>query len=303
MNIEVKEYTYDTMPEYSDIVEGAGELLADPDEISLSYIPDVVYDEKKQLHLQIIKAGKADKECVFPCIVFIQGSAWKKQNTYENVANLSRLAKRGYTIAIAEYRHSEIAHFPAQIIDGKNAIRFMKEHWKDYNADPDKVIIMGDSSGGHTSALAGMTSETDLYDEPANNENCRVRGIIDLYGAVEVTLPDGFPSTLNHQLPDSPEGLLMGYNIRENMEEAACANAKSYAEFEYPPMLILHGTKDKTVFCQESVNLYKAVNEAGREVKLVLVKKADHGGPAFWSDAALNIYDDFIQKCLQEEEI
>ena len=95
----------------------------------------------------------------------------------------------------------------------------------------------------------------------------------------------------------------MGYNIRENMEKAACANAKTYAEFAYPPMLILHGTKDRTVFCQESVNLYRAVKEAGHQVMLVLVKKADHGGPAFWSDAAFDLYDEFVQKCLQEEGI
>ena len=47
MEIEVKDYTYETMPDYTDQVEGAKEINMTGDELWVRYYPDVVYDEKR----------------------------------------------------------------------------------------------------------------------------------------------------------------------------------------------------------------------------------------------------------------
>ena len=57
------------------------------------------------------------------------------------------------------------------------------------------MFLMGDSSGGQVSSVAGMTAKSGKLDEPINEESCEVCGIIDLYGAVDVTLPYGYPKT------------------------------------------------------------------------------------------------------------
>ncbi len=302
MKIEVKNYTYEEMPEFTDVVEGAKEIIMDGNEISVNYIPNVIYDHKNglDLHLQILIPQVFNQpNQTYPCICYVQGSAWMKQNCYSDVVNLGKLAAKGYVVAIIEYRHSGIAHFPAQIIDAKNAIRFMKAHADEYSINKNDMIIMGNSSGGHVSSIAGMTANSDKFDEPINDENCHVKGIIDQYGAVEVTLEYGFPITLDHQLPTSPEGMLMGYNIRENLEKAETANAKTYVNEDFNiPFLIMHGTKDKRVFCQESVNLYQALKKANKDVELYFIRHADHGGPVFFKDEVLDVIDKFIQRCL-----
>ncbi len=73
-----------------------------------------------------------------------------KQNINSKLGVLSRLAEKGYVIAVVEYRHSGIATFPAQAIDTRNAIRFMKIHADEYKADTTKMFVAGDSSGGHS---------------------------------------------------------------------------------------------------------------------------------------------------------
>ena len=161
-----------------------------------------------------------------------------KQYVYQKVGMIARLAQRGYVVAIVEYRHSGIAHFPAQIIDAKNAVRFLRAHAEEYKLNPSQMFLMGDSSGGQVSSVAGMTAKSGKLDEPINEESCEVCGIIDLYGAVDVTLPYGYPITLNHQKPDSPEGMLMGYDITEHLEEAKAACSKTYVNEDFPPMLI-----------------------------------------------------------------
>lgn len=301
--MEVKEYTYETFPDYDKKVEGAKEIVMTGNEIGVDYINDVVYDHKDgiDLHLQILQPHIFNKpNALFPLVVYIQGSAWRKQNIYRNVYNVGKLASLGYVCCIVEYRDSSIAKFPSCIIDGKNAIRYMLENYDLYHINKEQVIIMGDSSGGHTSTMIGMTARYNLFDEPINNESLNIKGIIDLYGAIDVCMEDGFPTTLNHQLLDSPEGQYLGYNIRENEQEAKKACSIYYANNEYAPMLILHGSKDKTVYIKQSVNLYNKLKSLNKDVEFYIVRNSDHGGPTFFSDESINIYDGFIKRCLEK---
>ena len=59
-------------------------------------------------------------------------------------------------IAVVEYRHSGIAPFPAQAIDTRNAIRYMKLHAKEYKTDVNQMFVAGDSSGGHTAFFSQL---------------------------------------------------------------------------------------------------------------------------------------------------
>lgn len=293
MHIEVKNYTYDEMPEFNEEVEGAHYIQMTGEEVGLEYHPNIIYNEEHNLHLyMIIPTSFNHPKRRYPCIVYIQGSAWRKQRVSIKVPYLSALAKKGYVIAIVEYRDSSIGHFPCCIEDGKNAIRFMQAHKEDYPIT-DQFIVAGDSSGGHTSAMIGVTAGLDLFGGKVN-----IQGCIDLYGCVEVTFEEGFPTTLNHQRPDSPEGMYLGYDILEHLEEAKKANVKTYVQDLQVPMLIAHGTKDRQVFCEHSVRLYKALKEAHKDVTLYLIKGADHGGAAFFTNEMIDVYDSFIQRCL-----
>ena len=175
MIIEPSNYTYETMPDYEDAVDGAVEIPVTGEEIEIRYAHEVVYDEAHNLHLEIFTPFQmAHPERTWPCITFIQGSAWMKQYVYQKVGMIARLAQRGYVVAIVEYRHSGIAHFPAQIIDAKNAVRFLRAHADEYKLNPAQMFFMGDSSGGQVSSVAGMTAKSGKLDEPINKESCEV---------------------------------------------------------------------------------------------------------------------------------
>ncbi len=101
-------------------MEGAGVLSTTGDEVGLAYLHDVEYANVDgiSLHLQIIKPfTRNEPEKIYPCMVFVQGSAWKKQDVYAKIPMLARLAGKGYVIAVVEYRHSEQAPFPAQALE------------------------------------------------------------------------------------------------------------------------------------------------------------------------------------------
>src|SRR5204863_87329 len=57
-----------------------------------------------------------------------------------------------------DYRLSPRATWPAQIVDVKRAIGYVREHADEWDVDPSFVAITGGSAGGHLSALAALTA-------------------------------------------------------------------------------------------------------------------------------------------------
>ncbi len=293
--------TYEEMIEDETFIEGMQTRLMNDQEMDTMYIPDVEYMKADGISrvLQILVPRKRVMENEqYPLIVYVQGSAWHKQNIYQHVGQLNYLCKQGFVVAIVQYRESDLAPFPAQIEDTKTAIRFLKKHREEYYIDDQNVFLFGDSSGGHVALLAGLTAKLDIMDSDLYKEYTNdVCAIIDFYGVVDITMEDGFPTTENHQQPDSPEGYLIGRkNVLDNLEIARQTNPMNYLDGDIPPILIAHGTKDRLVAFKQSVKLYKTLKEKNKEVIFYRMKGADHGGPMFFCEEMLDEVIKFIKK-------
>lgn len=293
--------TYEEMIEDETVLEGMKTRLINDQEMDTMYIPDVEYMKVDGISrvLQILVPRKRVMENEqYPLIVYVQGSAWHKQNIYQHVGQLNYLCKQGFVVAIVQYRESDLAPFPAQIEDTKTAIRFLKKHREEYYIDDQNVFLFGDSSGGHVALLAGLTAKLDIMDSDLYKEYTNdVCAIIDFYGVVDITMEDGFPTTENHQQPDSPEGYLIGRkNVLDNLEIARQTNPMNYLDGDIPPILIAHGTKDRLVAFKQSVKLYKTLKEKNKEVIFYRMKGADHGGPMFFCEEMLDEVIKFIKK-------
>ena len=290
--MEVKKWTYEEIPEFTDIPEGAHVIETTGDEIGVNYFHDVEYacPEGIPLHLQILIPASRNSGFVpfaekqnfkLPCFVFVQGSAWMQQYVYAKVAQVAKVAEKGYICAIVEYRHSGLASFPAQAKDARNAVRFLRKNAEKYGIDPERMIIAGDSSGGHTAMWVTMIDDDDSPDNLFPCVSAEVSGIGNYYGSTSVIAPDSNPSTVNHCLPDSPEGMVMGRQdllAHPELARALSVECNITEETKLPPVLIFHGTKDRTVNCTGSAILYEKLKETGHSVDFYLVKGADHGG-------------------------
>jgi len=265
------------------------------------YIPDVPYASYGDvtLKLQIIKPIFCQER--MPLIVYVQGSAWRKQNIYGSIPSLCNMASRGYVVASVEYRDTDIARFPAQIEDTKAAIRFMRANAEKYAVDTDKVAIWGDSSGGHTALMVGMTPgkfHNGLYGEYSD----RVSAIVDFYGVTDIPSLGEFNDVLDHNAPDSPQALLIGGPVPDNLEKAKEASPLyNIPEEEIPPILMVHGDCDGLVHIDQSIRMYKALKEAGKKVIFYKVVGADHG-IGVWNKDVLDVTDKFLASVLYRFE-
>ncbi len=307
--MELKAWTYEEFPSFDEEVPGATWLETTGDEPGVRYVPDVEYQSVGGVSrvLQILipssrnnPAPKPERNAsrAYPCIVYVQGSGWMTQNVYANLPCIARLAAMGYVVAIVQYRESGIGVFPDPVRDARNAIRFMRVHAEEYAVDPERMAVMGDSSGGHTATYAGILHDDDTEYNLFPGASAEVSCIVNYYGSTDFTFQDSNPSTPDHNTCTSPEGMIMGgvdLNRDREARELLTVRCNIDEKTSIVPVLIVHGTKDRVVNTKCSVYLYDRLRSTGHECQLYLLRGADHGGPAFWTPDVLAIVDEFVR--------
>jgi fermentation-respiration switch protein FrsA (DUF1100 family) len=128
-----------------------------------------------------------------------------------------------------------------------------------------------------------------------------VSAVVDFYGPVALDLMDDEPTTMTHDAPGSPETTLLGvHSLAQVPDEVARADLRTHLRRNrpVPPVLVVHGTKDRLVPFAQSVLLVEALRETGRDVQAVRVRGGGHGGPSVWTPQVLDIVNDFLRQHL-----
>ncbi len=241
---------------------------------------------------------------MYPLIVFVQGSAWMKQDLYKALVKMSRYVHKGYAVACVEYREIPADTWPAQLIDVKTAIRYMRANADLYGIDKTRVAIMGNSSGGHLALMTALTEGLPEYNDglyPAESDS--VRCCVDLYGPSDLAFLNATPrAPFYRDVPaaESAEGLLMGgVDLEKDTKTAEIASPVYYVRKDRfcAPVLIIHGDEDGMVPFDQSVRMYEALRAGGKHAELVKVIGAGHG-IEFYSDEVYEEIFSFLAKNL-----
>ncbi|MDF3145649.1 MULTISPECIES: alpha/beta hydrolase [unclassified Streptomyces] len=243
-------------------------------------------------HLLDLYVPRSDKPV--PLVISTRGSAWLADNGRRDAEKVAaELNPAGYAVAGVSIRSSSQAQFPSQLYDIKGAIRWLRANAKAYNLDPERIGIMGDSSGGWTTAMAAVTS-----DDPALEGNVGVSGpssavqaAIPFYPPtdflqMDAHMPDNceeFNAIMGitgcHSDPRSPESRLLGCTITEcPPAKVAAANPLTYVgKRPIPPTLIFHGEPDALVPYHQGRLLYDKLAATGHDARMISFPKAAHG--------------------------
>ncbi|WP_251545408.1 alpha/beta hydrolase [Limosilactobacillus caecicola] len=250
------------------------------------------------LHLQIIVPALQNDQQTFPLLMWVQGSAFHKQDLGDRMAPMMEIAKHGYVVAMVEYRHAPEHAFPVQVRDLNTATRFMLDHAQQYHVDPTKYVACGDSSGGHTVTLASVTEDQPFFsDEDIHTRPLSFKACIDLYGPTDISRMNKVPSTQDHVTAHSLEGEFFGTkNIYDHPELVQKANPIAYIRNDHaiPPFLIMHGNKDRLVPFEQSCLLYQALRDHDKTVYFYQIENSDHATDAFYRPEALRIILNFL---------
>lgn len=264
------------------------------------YSPNIVYAAAhgEALTLQIVRQIRQSEP--MPCVIFIQGSAWMKQDTYSNIPMLSRFAERGYVVAMVQYTHSGLAPFPAALQDVKSAIRYMRKNADKWGVDPDNIFLWGDSSGGHLTLMTALAGDVAEYDSDLYTEcSTEINAFVAYYPVTDLLTMHNDPCASTDGSSTSFEGkFLANRDVDDIPEEALAASPVSYVDASKPtkPIMIAVGTCDHIVPFSQSEMMAKKLDEAGKDYQYYVVPGADHGSWQFWTPQMFDIVDSFFSQ-------
>lgn len=202
-------------------------------------------------------------------------------------------------VASVQYRTSNEAVFPAQLEDVKAAIRYLKAHSERYGIDPERFGVMGESAGGHLTAMTALTGDHKEFDKGE---------YLEYSSAVQAACPWYLPADISKmprlsdvEMMAAPESLMLGKNAALHEEEAMKACPISYVTKDAPPFLLLHGTNDHTVPYTQGEAMYEALTEAGADADLIAIEGADHADLHFFQREVWKIIADLFKEKAQRK--
>ena len=123
-------------------------------------VEDVEYARHggKPLLMRLFKPRVSNKGGAgpFPLMIDLHGGAWCNLDRTSDVLFNETLARSGVVVAALDFRMPPEAMYPTSIADINYATRWLKARARDLGCRPDKVGMIGISSGGHQAVLAAM---------------------------------------------------------------------------------------------------------------------------------------------------
>ncbi len=229
--------------------------FAEPNQPNVPATPEGVLFEK-DIHYSeghdrwVLNVIRSRKKPTKPqaAIVLVHGGGWSGGDQYRFSKMGFDLVQKGYVVVLPTYRMIQDAPFPACLHDVKNAMRWVRAHAKDYNIDPNRIGAYGNSAGGTLVLTAAMTTKDDGFDEEGSflNFSSKLQAVV-CSGAVGNMLHSNHSQRAKfvyRNLAGARNRDLSESEIKSVMQKSS---PSSYVRKEAPPVMLVHGAKDKVV--------------------------------------------------------
>lgn len=283
--------------------------------------PDIVYAKPgvKTLKYDVYSPeGAVD----LPILVIIHGGGWRS-NDEDIMRGMARQFARGgsYVVASIDYRWLDAGDgdetpnsMPALIEDVFGAIAHIQEHAEEYGGDSSRILLTGDSAGGHLSASAAIM--TDMIGDRGFGETDGVFEYLPTYipkGKTANQLRNELISAIKGVAPTYGVFSFSGSNMRQmlSMNDASDAEVAAIspidnipnADERKVPHYLIRGTEDPLI-SDENVTAYmNALVENGQRVEYVQVGGASH---AFFdwkpNDSTVQTFNEYGVYYIEEME-
>lgn len=219
--------------------------------------------EQRQLRLDLYQP--TDNTKAHPLVLLIHGGGWRSGDRSHQVPMAQALAAAGFVAVAVEYRLSREALYPAAIDDLQQAIKWLRQRHQQYAINPDKLAVLGASSGAHLAALLGSTAHLANF-AGLDNQAGAIQAIINLDGVVELTSPYA------RRFEDKPNkvsymALWLGGRYQELPKLWQEVSPLEYTGPQTPPTLFVnssnarfHAGRDDFVAMLKKNNIYSEVH-------------------------------------------
>jgi acetyl esterase/lipase len=244
--------------------------------------PNVTYLTASNYEVKLDVYQRRNATTPQPTILFMHGGFWAAGAKESSLMSLMPWFEMGWNVVNVEYRLARVALAPAAVEDCLCALRFIATQAKTYNVDVNRIVLSGESAGGHLSLTTGILPESAGLDrECAGAPLPKVAAIFNWYGITDVgDVIDG---------PHKANLAAQWMGSMPNRDEIARrVSPLTYVRAGLPPIMTIHGDADPLVPYQQAVRLHEALARVNVPNRLLTIPGGKHGG--FTADERTRIF-------------
>ena len=244
-----------------------------------------------------------------PVVIFYTGGAWLIGYKMWGALLARALTACNIIVVMPDYRNYPWAVVSDAVKDVEMSLQWTRSHVAEYGGDPDNIVVVGQSAGGHlaTTALLRLAVQESLQEaglqQQQNDESAEAlsnqeeksqdeesvaaplratnfRGLISLSSPYCLTTMQ--QTFVKHGLDKALVDRIFGgerdaYDPLKIVQECI-SNDTALADY-LPPMRIYHGSRDKTVPPDGSVDFVRELERAAVPVQFHMYEGWSHTDP------------------------
>jgi acetyl esterase/lipase len=201
---------------------------------------------------------------------------------------------RGFRAFVLSYRLTSNGYvLPVPLLDARHAIQTVRARARDYAIDPNRIVVIGFSAGGHLAALAGTQFVPGNPDAEDPIERASSR-------------PDylvlGYPWIGAISLDTSHLNYCKLYNLMDQCEALRLAYSPDlFVTKDTPPTFWYHTFNDRTVPVEQGLRFYEALVKAGVPAEAHIFANGPHGTGLGKGNAALDQWPNLLENWLRAQ--
>lgn len=197
-----------------------------------------------------------------PVMVFWYGGSWQQgSKDYYRFVGQS-FARRGFIAILPDYRLAPDHPFPAFVEDAASAVRWARDHAKEFGGDPNRIHISGHSAGGHNALMLALDPR---YLDAVGLTPSDLAGVVSLAG----------PTGLENLRGEALKGVFP-YAIPDDAFSPVALAAR-HAEIA-PSILLMIGLDDDVIYASSVARLADAIRAGGGSVTVKAYPGIGHIG-------------------------
>jgi len=209
----------------------------------------------------------------FPVMVFFHGGGWVffHLDAYDPICS-HICALSGFIVVSVEYRLSPEYKFPLATDDCLEATRWTAEHCREWNGDPSRIFLAGDSAGGNLATVTAMRIR--------NEGGPDIRGQVLIYPATDYYEPEKpsyaeFAAGYNLSMDDMKWFWKMYLDKKEDAKNPKAAPLLAPDLSGLPPALVIVSGFD--LLRDEGIAYADRLKKSGIQVRLSVYEEMIHG--------------------------
>jgi len=200
-----------------------------------------------------------------PCIVVLPGGGYAGRAGHEGDPIAEYFVSRGMHACVVHYRVSPNRH-PAPLADAQRAIKLIRANAKKLYVNPDKIVTLGFSAGGHLAASTVTLDEVETcVNDEISKENYLPNGAILCYPVIDVVSDFAHKGSGKNLLGDDYEAKGEDFCLQNKVNDKT------------PPVFIWHTSNDQAVNVKNSLEFGKAMRDHGKLFEMHIFPDGPHG--------------------------